>query len=387
MNFAFSPEEEAFRQEVAHFIAREITPEVFSPMGLLDTPARQAFISKMVPKGWLSMGFPAEYGGTGEIMPLARYMLNQELQKAQAPHVGKNLGIIVNCLLLHGSEKLKQQLIPPTLRNEIQWSLAYTEPEAGSDLANLQTRAVLDGDEYVVNGQKRFITSAHFGDYMWTAVRTDPTLPKHKGISILIIDGKAPGMTITPMRMLNGEQTNEVFLDDVRVPKERLMGELNKGWYYVAEALSYERFTLTSSAGLVRRFGKLVNWVKQAKVDGKPLAQDPLARRQIARLSVMVEMAWMLDLRCICMAAKPDYVPSNEAAMNKAWGAIAETELSDVALDLMGPDGYLWRDPEAPLEGDMASAYLMAGHIRVAAAGVDVAKNIIAKRYLGLPAS
>jgi alkylation response protein AidB-like acyl-CoA dehydrogenase len=387
MNFALTKEEEAFRIEVEEFVAREMTPEVISPMGLLDTPPRVEFVDKLEKRGWLAMGFPEEYGGTGEIMPMARYLLNQELQKARAPHVGKNLGIIVNTLMRRGSEKQKQEFIPRTLRNEIQWSLAYTEPEAGSDLANLQTKAVLDGDEFVVNGQKRFITSAHFGDYMWTAVRTDPDVPKHKGISLLILDGKAPGMTVIPMWMINGEKTNEVFLDNVRVPKDRLVGELNKGWYYVSEALDYERFTLITSVPSVRGFAHLADWVKQAQVDGKPLAQDPVVRRKMARLAVLVEMHRMLDMRCICAAARPDYVPNAEAAMNKAWGAIVITEMSDTALDIMGPEGYLWRDPNAPMDGEMANSYLMAGHARTAAAGLDVAKNIIARRFLGLPSA
>ena len=186
-------------------------------------------------------------------MPLAQYILNDELHKAQAPIVGKNLGVVVNTLLHNGSEKLKQEFIPRILKNEIQWALAYTEPEAGSDLANMQMKAELDGDEYVLNGQKRFITSAHFADYMWTGVRTDPDAPKHKGISRLIIDVPTPGMTLSPMNTVIGEQTNDVFFDNVRVPKERLVGELNEGWRYITEALTYERFAMTSFAPTIRK--------------------------------------------------------------------------------------------------------------------------------------
>jgi alkylation response protein AidB-like acyl-CoA dehydrogenase len=168
MNFAFTEEEEAFRREVKEFITENITDEVHSSWlgGLLDTPARRDFVTRMADRGWLSMGFPEEYGGTEQTMPLAQYILNQELHTAQAPIVGKNLGVIVNTILHHGSERLKQEFVPRVIKNEIQWALAYTEPEAGSDLANMQCRAVLDGDEYVINGQKRFITSAHFADYL-----------------------------------------------------------------------------------------------------------------------------------------------------------------------------------------------------------------------------
>jgi alkylation response protein AidB-like acyl-CoA dehydrogenase len=176
MNFRFTEEEEAFRKEVQDFIAEEMTDEIRSRWlgGLLDTKEWRDFVTKMADRGWLQMGFPEEYGGTGAAMPLAQYILNQELHRAEAPIVGKNLGVITNTILRHGSAELKREFLPRIFRNEIQWAIAYTEPEAGSDLANMQCRAVLDGDEYVLNGTKRFITSAHFGDYWWTGVRTDP---------------------------------------------------------------------------------------------------------------------------------------------------------------------------------------------------------------------
>ncbi len=390
MNFRFSKDEEAFRKEVREFIEEEMTDTIRSKWlgGLLDTPERQEFVTKMSKRGWLSMGFPKEYGGSGESMPLAQYILNDELHKAQAPIVGKNLGVVVNTLLHNGSEKLKQEFIPRILKNEIQWALAYTEPEAGSDLANMQMKAELDGDEYVLNGQKRFITSAHFADYMWTGVRTDPDAPKHKGISLLIIDVPTPGMTLSPMNTVIGEQTNDVFFDNVRVPKERLVGELNQGWRYITEALTYERFAMTSFAPTIRKFKRLIQWVKDTELNGKPLKDDPVVRRKIAKLAMVVEAGRMIDLRCVCEAVRPDYVPANEAAMNKMWGGIAETVLTDEALDIMGPYGSLWHNGgHAPMDGDMVDDYLWAGHQRVAAAGVDISKNIIARRYLGLPAS
>jgi alkylation response protein AidB-like acyl-CoA dehydrogenase len=389
VNFRFTEEEEAFRKEVREFISQEMTDEVRSNWlgGLLDTPARQQFMTKMAERGWLAQGFPEEYGGTRQSMPLAQYVLNQELHTARGPIVGKNLGVIVNTLLHHGSEKLKQEFIPRVLRNEIQWALAYTEPEAGSDLANMQCRAVQDGDEFVINGQKRFITSAHFADYLWTGVRTDPDArPKQKGISLLIIDVNSPGITITPLWTIIGERTNDVFFDNVRVPKDMLVGELNEGWRYIGEALTYERFTMASVIPTIRKFGEFVEWVKTAEADGEPLAKDPVVRRKIARLSVLVEMARMLDLRCVALAAKDDYVPYIEAMMNKMWGGIVETVLSDTMLDIMGPQGYLWKDPEAVNHGTFVDDYLWAGHQRVAAAGVDLAKNTIARRHLGLPA-
>ena len=388
MNFRLGQEEEVFRREVQEFLASELTDDVRGSI-FIDTPARRAFVTKMAERGWLSMGFPQEYGGTRKPMLLAQYILNQELEQADAPIVGKNIGVIANTILHHGSEELKQEFLPKIFKNEAQWAIVYTEPDAGSDLASLQCKAELDGDEFVINGQKRFITSAHFAEYFWTAVRTDPTVPKHKGISLLIIDKDSPGITITPMYCVGSagaERTNEVFFDNVRVPTSRLVGEVNRGWYYLMEALDYERFTIISFTPTVKRFERLVKWVKEATINGKRLADDPIVRRKIAHLAVLVEVGKMLETRCICTATRA--VPTIEATMNKIWGGIVWSELADTALDLMGPSGYLWRGAsEAPMEGDMVDQYLMAGHARVAAAGVDIAKGIIAKRLLGLPAA
>jgi alkylation response protein AidB-like acyl-CoA dehydrogenase len=179
-----------------------------------------------------------------------------------------------------------------------------------------------------------------------------------------------------------------MFFDNVRVPKERLVGELNHGWQYVSEALTYERFAMTSFAPTIRKFDRLVEWVRGATFNGIRLKDDPVVRRRIARLAIQVEMGRMLDLRCVCLAVRPDYVPYIEAAMNKMWGGIIETQMSDEALDILGPYGYLWQDEQhAPMGPDLVDDYLWAGHQRVAAAGVDLAKNIIAQRYLGLPRS
>ena len=320
-------------------------------------------------------------------MALAQYILNQELEKASAPIIGKNIGVMANTILHNGSEEMKGEFLPKIFRNDAQWAIVYTEPEAGTDLASLQCKAVLDGDEFVINGQKRFITSAHFADYFWTAVRTDPDAPKHKGISMLIIDAESPGITITPMYCVGSagaERTNEVFFDDVRVPKSRLVGEINRGWYYLMEALDYERFTIISFTPTVKRFERLVKWVKQTTINGRRLSEDPIVRRKIAHMATLVEIGRMLEIRCISAAA--NYVPTIEASMNKAWGGVIWSEMTDMALDIMGPYGYLWQgSDDAPLGGDMVDQYLMAGHARVAAAGVDIARGIIARRLLGMP--
>ncbi len=388
MDFGFTKEQEAFRKEVKEFLKEHLTPDVTAGTNksLIATPERRKFVDKIAKKGWLTLSWPKEYGGPDKPDPLMWFILNWELQYAGAPTLGKNLGAIGLTLMHHGSERVKKEFLPKILKNEIQWALVYTEPEAGSDLASLQTRAVLDGDHYVINGTKRFITSAHFGDWFWIAVRTDMNLPKHKGISLFILDAKTPGITIRAMYMQSGERTNEVYFDNVRVPKDYLVGELNRGWYYVSEALDYERFAIIAFAPVIRRFNDLVEWVKTAKIDGKPLKDDPVVRKEIARMAVRVEAGAMLERLCLAKAIKPEYVPNTEAAMNKIWGAEVGSDLRDVALNIAGPFGYLWQgSPYAIDDGEWAPEWTEGPHHRTAAAGVDVAKNILAKRLLRMP--
>ena len=390
MEFQFNKQEETYRKEVESFIKANMTPTIRHAVGYantVDTPERQAFIAKMVPKGWLAKGFPAEYGGDGKNDPMAKFILNMQLFLAGAPIVGKNLGQVCGTLMLHGSEELKREFIARTLKSDIQWAIAYSEPEAGSDLSNMHCKAEVDGDDFVINGEKRWITSAHFADYFWLAVRTDANVPKHKGISLIIVEQNAPGITINPINMCyGGHRTNSVFFDNVRVPRTRVVGELNRGWKYMMDALNFERFLMTSALPVLRKYREFIGWAKTAKIDGKPLTQDPEARRKIARLDTLVEMARVLELRCICLAAgRPGYVPAMEASMNKALGAQAQMEMANVALDLMGPEGYLIGGKEAPLDGEIIDQYMEAGHMAVAAAGIDVAKNVIAKHYLHLP--
>jgi alkylation response protein AidB-like acyl-CoA dehydrogenase len=249
----------------------------------------------------------------------------------------------------------------------------------------MQMRAVREGDEFVLNGQKRFITSADFADYLWVAARTDPNLPKHKGISLFVADIKTPGVTVRPMYCMNGERTNEVFFDNVRVPGKNLVGELNRGWYYISEALDYERFAVISFTPVEKRFERLVEWVKSARINGTRLKDDKAVRRALAKQAIRVSIGRMLNLRCIAKAAEPNYVPTIEAAMNRAWSSLVGPEIDDLALDLAGPCGYLWEGEDAPDGGEFCKMWTMGPHARTAAAGLDVSKNIIAKRMLRLP--
>ena len=387
MRLDWTEEEEAFRQEVREFIAAELTDEVKGSM-FINTPARVAFVDKMVERNWLGLGFPEEYGGSPLPFPLAQFILNTELERAHAPIVGKNVGTIANTIFHEASEEMKKEFLPKIFTNQGQWSITYTEPGAGTDIGSLQTRAVDKGDHFEVTGDKIFITSAHFARWHWMAVRTDPDAPKHKGVSILIVDTDSPGITTTPMYCVGtttAERTNQLFFDKVKVPKNRLVGDLNKGFYYMMQALDYERFAIIAAAQHNRRFNTVLDHLKGIDYNGeRPMYDDPVARRKIGRIASRIEVGNMLERLCICIAA--ERVPSAEAAMNKAWGSCMHDEVCQTAQDILGPFGYLGDGSEyAPLDGYITEEGMMAGHCKVAAAGVDTAKSIVAKRLLGLP--
>jgi len=389
MEFDLTPQEREYQKEVKEFIRANMTPGVrwsLNYAGLIDTPERRAFIDKMAEKGWLKFGSPEIYGGDGVDNPKAKFILNMELMLANCPTVGKNLGQISGALMLYGTEEQKKEFIPRTLRNEIQWALTYSEPGAGSDLASLRCAAVADGDDFVINGEKSWITSAHFADYFWIAVRTDSSGTKHQGISLLIVDTNAPGVTINPTHMVfGGHRTNTVIFDNVRAPRSRLIGKLDEGWKCIMNALNLERFLMAASFPGVGRHRILLEWAKTAEVNGKPLLDDPVARHKLAKVDVQMEMARLLEMRCIARyAADPTTPPTTEATMNKAMAAMAYSELCNTALDLMGPDGYVL-DEDAPMNGETPINYLESGHMKVAAAGVDLAKSMIAKQHLRLP--
>jgi alkylation response protein AidB-like acyl-CoA dehydrogenase len=385
LDFRYTPEQEQFRREVRAFIDAEATEEVRQNDvgGLMTTPARRAFVKKLAAKGWIAFSWPEEYGGNG-LDPMYGFILNEELAYAGAPRPGTAAGTIGMTILHHAGEELKQDLLPRILRGEIEWAIGYTEPEAGSDLANLQLRAVRDGDDYVINGQKRFTTAAHFADYMWLAARTNFEVPKHRGISLFAIPMGRPGMTVVPMYKMGMERVNEVFYDNVRVPAAWRVGEENRGWYYIAEALDYERFAITTPAPTVRSFDRLVAWARDARLGERRPAKEARARHRLARLAIEVEITKMLQLRAAAVAQK-GAVPNVESAMLKLHSSQLGGWIANNAVDLMGPYGQLLPDtPSAPAVS-YARGLQTSVIATVAGGSTEVTKTVIARRLLGLP--
>lgn len=392
MDFTYPPEILAFQREVRGFIQDHWDDEVMDVRRegmaqLVDTPKRREFMKAMAAQGWLGMSWPTEYGGGG-MDGMYEYVLNEELAAVGAPYIGKGVGIVGKTLIRHGSEELKQEFLPQILNAEIEFAIGYTEPNAGSDLAALSMRAVRDEDNggWRLTGQKRFTTSAHFAEWYWLIARTDPNAgSKHKGTTLFLLPMDQDGIQVTNMPTLGDERVNEVFLDDVFVPDRYVVGEVGKGFYYVSEALDFERFTLFTVSAYVKRYEVFRDWVRTAEVDGRPLRDDPRARQVVARLATAVEVAKVHTLRTIAKAAAGE-VPNIEAAMFKLWTCQLGQQVSDAMLELAGPTGVLRRgSPDAPVDGRFEHALRYTVVDTVGAGTNEVQRNIIARRGLGLP--
>jgi alkylation response protein AidB-like acyl-CoA dehydrogenase len=390
MDFDFTAEQRAFLAEVEEFLDANDDPDVFDPTRenmaqIVDTPARRAFMGKMAERGWLGITWPKEHGGQ-EGDGVYEYLLNEALAKRGGPQIGKGVGIIGKTLLRHGSEKLKAEFLPKILNAQVEFAVGYSEPGAGSDAAAMQLKAVRDGDEWILNGQKIWTTSAHFADWYWVGARTDPDAAKHHGITLFLIPMDHPGLTIQEIWTMGDERTNSVFFDDVRVPNDYVVGELGRGFQYISEALDLERFTMFTYSPIKARLDLLVEHVKTASRDGEPLSQDPLVRSQIAELATKAEVARVIGLRFLAKSLKGGAAPTAEASEYKLFATEFSKQLANASMDIAGPGTQLRvGTAEAPMRGRAESTYRYTVLDTIGGGTSEVQKNIIARRKLGLP--
>jgi hypothetical protein len=390
VNFEFSAEEQAFLGEVDAFLEAHDSPEVFdvtreNMAQIVDTPARRAFMRKLAARGWLGLTWPAEYGGRdGE--GVTEFLLNERLARRGGPQIGKGVGIIGKTLIRHGSEKLKREFLPRILNAEIEFAVGYSEPQAGSDAANMQLRATRDGEGWRLNGQKMWTTSAHFADWYWVGARTDPDAPKHAGITLFLVPMDHPGLEVQGLPTIGNEITNQVFFNDVFVHDDYRVGELNHGFQYISEALDLERFTMFTFSPMEQRLELLIEYVRTQLRDGAPLREDPVIRAQIARLATEAEVARVLGLRFVAASRKGGKPPTNEASEYKLFATTFSKRLADASMDIAGPGSQLRVHTEdAPMRGRAESTYRYTVIDTVGGGASEIQKNIIARRRLGLP--
>jgi len=390
MDFDFAPEELAFQEEVEAFLAENASPEVMDPnpeqlSQTVDSPAKRDFMRKLGERGWLGMSWPKQYGGQ-EKSGIYDFLLTEALSRWGAPQPGKGVGIVGKTIIRHGNDKLKETFLPRIIRGEIEFAIGYSEPQAGSDAANMQLRATKVPGGWKLDGKKTWTTSAHFADWYWVGARTD-TSHKHRGITLFLVEMDHPGLTIHPTWTIGDERTNEVFFDDVFVSDDFVVGEVNRGWTYICEALDLERFAMMPVGPLEKKVEALCDWARRATRDGAPRRADPAVRSAVARSVTELEVARMLQRRVISEALK-DRVPTVESSQYKLYMNETGQRVADRALDLLGPEGGLRPGtPEAPVGGRFERSYRYTVVDTIGGGASEIQKNIIARRGLGLPPS
>ncbi|MCJ7791895.1 MAG: acyl-CoA dehydrogenase family protein [Dehalococcoidia bacterium] len=396
MDFRFSDREEASRTEVEDFIKKELPTDwteknIYWPGGY-GTLAEfeelnshiERFRHRLAEKGWLTISWPKEYGGAGRTN-IEQAIFHERMSYYRAP--GGEVATLIGgpTIMLFGSDEMKKEWLPKIARGETRFWLAYSEPNAGSDLASIQTRAVEDGDDLIINGQKIWGTAAHVSHYAWMIVRTDPNAAPHRGITLLIVDNKSPGVTIRPLTNICGSYSfNEVFFDNVLVPKKNIVGEKNKGWYYVMVALDFERLVIPIG-GFKRTFEEITQYTKETKHNGQSLSQNPLIRNKLAEIAIQIEVAYMFFWQTAWMLDK-GLVPNIEASVLKLFTTQLSQKLANTGMQVMGHYGPLERESKwASLRGRVQSGYLDCISALVGAGTSEIQRNIIAMRGLGLP--
>ena len=392
MDFRFTPEEEKFREEVRDFIEDECPEDlrgggvsIFEQAGNLF-----AWRAKLAKKKWVAPAWPKEYGGAGMSI-MEQFIYNLETARMRAPSPlyigGLGVAVIGPTIIHYGSEEQKSEFIPRILSGEHMWCQGFSEPGSGSDLASLQTRAVRDGDDYVINGQKIWTTLAHMSQYMLLLARTDPDVPKHKGLSYFIVPMNSPGVTVRPlMNMAGTHEFNEVFFDNVRIPAQNLVGEENRGWYQAVTTLDIERSNIGSAVGQQQAVEDLIRFARENQSDGVVrIKSDPALRTELAERYLETEVAMSLSSRVVSMQAK-GMIPNYEASAVKLYSMELNQRIANTGVRLMGLYGPLTRGSKrAPMKGRMSYSYIRNVANTIEGGTSEVQRNIVATRGLGLP--
>jgi alkylation response protein AidB-like acyl-CoA dehydrogenase len=388
MEYGWSQDLEAFRQEVRAFIKEIKTPELDAeradpePAALRGGPLLRQIREKVEARGWVKMTWPVEFGGEGK-SPWYQFVLSDEFTAAGIPYGRGTASMIGPAIQRFGTEEQKAKYLPPIWSGDMTLALGYSEPNAGTDLASLETMAVKDGDEWVINGQKLWTSGAHVSTHVWLAARTDPSAPKHRGVSMFIVPLDAPGVSVRPIWTMGGVRTNETFYEDVRVPSDALIGEPGRGWYILANALDFERVAIGDGGVLNKQFSKLVHHLRAER---PATFADPVARHRLAEAELDLEVMRALILTNASIVARGD-TPTMEASMSKVWTTELRYTLGSLGVDLLGRDGVLSRDSggEEPINGEYDVAYRASPFLRFGGGTNEVQRDIIARRGLGLP--
>ncbi len=388
MYVGYDEDQQALRQELRDYYAELLTPEVQD--GLADAngvgPAMRKVVKQMGTDGWLGIGWPEEYGGKNKSQ-LEQFIFFDESMRAGAPVPMLTINTVGPTIFRYGTDEQKDRFLPQILKGEIHFCIGYTEPGAGTDLAALKTRAVRDGDEYVINGQKIFTSLASDADYCWLAVRTNPDVSKHKGISMIIVPMDTPGITVQPMDLLSEHDINQVFYEDVRVPAANLVGGENNGWSLITNQLNHERVTLCSSGMLEQTYEEALRYAQETKLaDGRRVIDQEWAQLNLARVRAGLEFLRLINWKVAWGATEGLPLDIGDASTIKVFGTEFYLEAFRLLMEVVGPASYLRREsPEALLRSRLERNYRSLIILTFGGGVNEVQRDLIAMFALGLP--
>jgi alkylation response protein AidB-like acyl-CoA dehydrogenase len=393
MDFRYSPVEEQFRQEVRTWLETNVPADLRSGGDEDLVPherweRQKTWHKKLHEGGWIGIWWPKEYGGRGASV-IEQAIFNEELGRLGVSSGVNMSGVtLLGPTLMHwGTEEQKKRFLPTILPADEIWCQGYSEPGAGSDLASLQTRAVEDGDHFVVNGQKVWTSWAQYSDWIFLLVRTDPNAPKHQGISYLLVDMHNPGITVRPLTQINGDaEFNEVFFEDVRVPKKNLVGELNRGWMVAVTTLMFERVSTSNFYRFEKILPQLCDLARHVQlVDGRPAIADAAVRQQLAQFAIEAQAIKYNDLRRLTRQLK-GMPPGPEGSFSKTTSTELNMRICIFAMELLGPYAILEKGSPFAVDHARWSYRMLGARAGTIAAGTnEIQRGIIGERVLGLP--
>jgi alkylation response protein AidB-like acyl-CoA dehydrogenase len=381
MHLGFTEEQRSLQGELRQYFAALVEEVEGSDV---EEPAYTRYIRRMGEDGWLGLGWPAEYGGHAR-GAIDQMIFVEESHWAGVPLPLLTLNSVGPTLMALGTAEQKQRILPGILRGEVHFSIGYTEPSAGTDLASLQTRAVRDGDEYVINGQKIFTSAIQYADYVWLAARTDPDAPKHKGLSVFIVPVDTPGFHWVPLRTMAGEFTSSTFYEDVRVPADNLVGTENEGWKLITNQLNHERVAICPSSGLLRSLSDVRRWAQEHELgDGRVAIDHEWVQITLAKVHAKIEVLKLLNWK-VAWAADKGLHPA-DASATKVYGTELALEVYRALLEVVGQAGYVVEgSPGAVLRGRLERQARSQTIFTFGGGTNEIQRDIIAMIGLGLP--